>query len=391
MKLFILSTLYPNAAYPLTGLFVARRLEALKRHRPDFDITVCAPVPFFPFAGYLSETYRRRAGLSDKAYEKDGLTVFHPRFFNIPRIGSGSAAENLSQTAAKYLKRYIAAKGRPDLLVAEYFFPDAPAVAFLSKKFNIPFIATARGSDITHFGEMPALRKKMVTASETSAGLLSVSEDLAKDMTRIGMEADKITILRNGVDTDLFQPTPSDIRKRIGVKTEKLLLSVGHLVERKGHHLIIEALTRLPDVSLVIIGDGTDRGLCEKAIEKNGLRDRIFLVGAKPPEELPAYYSAADLFILASAREGRANVLGEAAACGVPLCATDIQGVREFIHAETGRIITARTPERIAKTVSEALKVNFCKSLIRASTLSQSWEKNAQRYAAFMEKAVKIT
>ncbi len=391
MKLFVLTTLFPNSAYPLTGLFVSRRLEALKKFDETIDITVCAPVPYFPLAGLLSKEYQKKSAISPASYGKNGLKILHPRFLNIPLFGAASAPGNLAKTAHRVLKEYIQKNGKPDILAAEYFYPDAPALAALSSEFNIPFVATGRGSDITHFRENPVCCEKIVAAGKKGAAFAAMSDDLKNDMIKTGLPAEKIYVIRNGVDTDLFKPTPSDIRQQLGVKTKKVVLSVGHLVERKGHHLLIEALQDLPDVSAIIVGEGEARALCERVIKKHQLADRVFLVGAKPPESLPLYYSAADLFVLLSAREGRANVLGEAAACGVPLCSTNVQGASEFISNETGIIVPERTPEIAARTIQKALEKTYNRETIRASVADQSWTGTAKHYADFLRSAVKTS
>lgn len=127
--------------------------------------------------------------------------------------------------------------------------------------------------------------------------------------------------MRNGVDLQRFQPVPqAQARQATGTCGAPLLLSVGNLVEIKGHHLVIDALVLLverhPDAGLVIVGEGAERTRLEQRVQERGVRSRVTFTGAIPNHQLAAWYSAADMLVLASTREGWANVLLEAMAYG---------------------------------------------------------------------------
>ena len=111
----------------------------------------------------------------------------------------------------------------------------------------------------------------------------------------LGAPEDKVTVLRNGVDTSLFRP-PDDraaARAELGLK-RPTLISVGSLIERKGHHRTIEAMRQLPGFELIIAGEGPERARLTGLITTYGLGDRVRLLGPRPHRELPALYGAAD-------------------------------------------------------------------------------------------------
>ena len=159
-------------------------------------------------------------------------------------------------------------------------------------------------------------------------------------------------VLRNGVDLELFRPLDRvKCRERFRVNCPTLL-SVGHLIERKGHHLVIEALQKLPEFVLLVAGDGEMQKELETLVKRCGLSDRVVFLGALSQAELVEAYNAADILVLASSREGWANVLLESMACGTPVVATRIWGTPEVVQsAEAGRLVDQRTAVDIATEV----------------------------------------
>jgi glycosyltransferase involved in cell wall biosynthesis len=171
-------------------------------------------------------------------------------------------------------------------------------------------------------------------------------------MAALSVPAGKITVLRNGVDLSMFRPLDQrEARKALGV-TGPTLVSVGALIPRKGHDRTIAALTRLPGWLLLIAGDGPERAALSALAGKLGVADRVRLLGAVPHGDLARLYSAADLSVLASSREGWANVLLESMACGTPVIASPIPGNTEVVQKPAaGSIANANTAEAIAEAV----------------------------------------
>ena len=183
-------------------------------------------------------------------------------------------------------------------------------------------------------------------------------------MIALGAPADKVTVLRNGVDLSLFRPVSSSLRTEWGV-TGPVLLSVGHLIERKGHHHAIEAISRLPGWTLALVGEGPEDGRLRALAQNLGVEDRVLFCGAHPHTALPAFYSAADILILASSREGWANVLLEAMACGTPVVASNIPGNPEVVAADSAGIVVR---ENTADCFAEAIRGLYARRSPRAMT-----------------------
>jgi glycosyltransferase involved in cell wall biosynthesis len=178
-------------------------------------------------------------------------------------------------------------------------------------------------------------------------------------MVGLGMPGERIVPLRNGVDLQRFQPMDRQAaRAKLGIDGFTII-SVGLLDTRKAHDLTIGALPLMPDVKLLIAGTGPERKNLEAQAERLGVSDRVKLLGAVAQTDLKDYYNAADAMVLASSREGWANVLLESMACGTPVVASNVWGTPEVVAApEAGVLMKERTPEGIADAMAQ-LRANY--------------------------------
>ena len=288
------------------------------------------------------------------------------------------------------LRRLLDGGARFDAIDAHYFYPDGVAAVWLGRRFGLPVVVTARGSDI---GQIPAYalpRRLIQGAIAGSAAMITVSAALKDALVALGAPPDKVTVLRNGVDTALFHP-PVDreaARRALGV-SRKTLISVGLLIERKGHHHTIQAMTQLPDFDLMIAGEGPDRDKLQAQIARLGLTDRVRLLGARPHAELPGLYGAADASVLASSREGWANVLLESMACGTPVVASNIPGNPEVVRTRAaGLIVRDNTPDGIAAGVRALFSPPPDRAATRAYAEPFSWDETTAGQLAIFRRVI---
>lgn len=345
IRLLTFSTLYPNPAQPNHGVFVENRLRHLVA-TGEAASTVLAPVPWFP-----GRTPGRDAIPATET--RHGLAVHHPRFLALPGLGMATNPVLLYRAARAALAHLLARGLAIDLIDGHYLFPDGVAAVWLAREFGLPVVLTARGSDTSQLPHYRLPGRLIREAIARADALIAVSAALAGGLAALGAPAEKITVLRNGIDLDLFRPVADrdGARDALGF-TGPTLLSVGHLIERKRHHLAIEALRYLSEYRLLIVGEGPERAALEARATAWGVADRVRFAGAVPHRELPRYYTAADVMVLASSREGWANVLLESMACGTPVVATDAWGSREAVAApEAGIVVEEATAEAIAAAV----------------------------------------
>lgn len=350
IRLITFSTLYPNAAQPNHGVFVENRLRHLIASGEVIS-RVVAPVPYFPFRNPRFGHYAEFAQVPAWE-ERHGLTINHPRYVQIPKVGMNMTPSLMAWAALPAVRAAIKAQGGADVIDAHYLYPDGVAATIIGKALGLPVVMTARGTDVSLIPRYPVPRRMIQRACRRAAGVITVSAALKDGLVAMGVDPDHVTVLRNGVDLKLFRPMDRQAsRRRLGLDGPTLI-SVGHLIERKGHHLIVEAMPSLPGFTLLIAGEGPERANLERRIAELNLSDRVQLLGSRPHAELPELYGAADALVLASSREGWANVLLEAMACGTPAIATPIWGNPEVVaKPEAGIIMVDRSAKAIADSV----------------------------------------
>ena len=185
------------------------------------------------------------------------------------------------------------------------------------------------------------------------------------------------------MDHKKFYPiTKQEARQRLRLPLDKrIILSVGGLIPRKGFDLILNALKlvseefRVNDFFLVVVGEGPQRGALESLVLSCRLGDRVFFAGAIAHKELHVWYSAADLFCLASSREGWPNVVLESLACGTPVVATDVWGTPEIIQSTDVGLLTKRNERDMASRICVALNKVWDADRIVEYSKQHTWQR----------------
>jgi colanic acid/amylovoran biosynthesis glycosyltransferase len=291
------------------------------------------------------------------------------------RMIVASAGEGLALKlgGAGALARRLA-EVRPKLLHA-HFGPDGLLALPLARRLGVPLVTTLRGYDVSRTrgalllsGHLSWMRYALGEGRLMRQGtlFLTVSDALRAGAAARGFPESRLVTHYNGVDLDVFQPAPEP-------PTERVVLHIGRLVEKKGTALLIDAFARVAeentDATLLIVGDGPLRGTLER--QAAPLAGRVRFLGHSPPEELTALMRGAWLLVAPSltARdgdsEGLPNVVVEAAASGVPVVASAHAGIPEAVeHEATGLIV----PEGEVAALAEALR-----TLLASSDLQRSY------------------
>jgi glycosyltransferase involved in cell wall biosynthesis len=167
------------------------------------------------------------------------------------------------------------------------------------------------------------------------------SEDLARHALRQGCRK-KITVIPHGVDPDRFDPSALQtsarlVRERLGIRNDGfMLLTVHRLDKRKDLSTAIQALRNVlrhkPNVKLVVVGAGPERGRFLELAKREGVAPSIVFVGYVSDQQLPSYYAATDLFLLSSFYEAFGLVLLQAMAAGKCVVASNVGGVPEIVR-----------------------------------------------------------
>ncbi len=373
LRVLTLSSLFPDASRPNFGVFVERQTRGLAAH-PDVELKLVAPIGLPPFP--LSRLGRYSALSALPRHEEwKGVETWRPRFLNLPGSGGRFHAAMLA-ARLKPLLRAIRRDFAFDVIDASFFFPDGVAAVALGRAFGVPVSIKARGADIHHWGRVPATAAQVLNAGRIADGLLAVAGSMRDDMVALGMDADKIRVHRTGVDLDRFAPRDRMAAKAALGVAGPLVASVGALIPRKGHEIVIDAVAALPGVRLMIAGEGPERPKLVGQIARLGVGDRITLMGSVAHDDLPGLLAAADVMALASSSEGLANAWVEALASGTPVVIPDAGGARELVTApEHGRIV-ARNAAAFAEAIGAILAAPPPPDSVRAGAAGFTWEAN---------------
>jgi len=388
VQILTFTTLYPSASQPQHGIFVETRLRKLVESGV-VGARVVAPCPWFPIGSAWFGRYAVFARIPG-AETRHELHVDHPRYPLLPKIGMSVVPLALAAAVLPSLRRQIRHGRDFDLIDAHYFYPDGVAAVLLGRALGRPVVVTARGSDLNVIAQHAIPRGWIRWAAKHADGVVAVSSGLKQRLVELGIAAERVRVLRNGVDLTLFHPCDRNAARHALGFTRPTLLAVGNLVALKRHHLMIEALTQQPGVELVIVGEGPERGAIERLARQRRVADRVRLLGRVAQDRLSEIYSAADLLLLVSSHEGWPNVLLESMACGTPVVVSDIEGITDIVAArEAGRILADVTSSRLATTVRELLAAPPSLAATRIYAEQFDWQSTTEGQIALFHQICK--
>jgi len=154
LRVLTFTSLFPSDARPRHGIFVETRLAHLVRDCA-VDARVVAPVPWFPFAAPAFGSYARLAATPRRAVRAEGMQVTYPRYLMLPRVGVPWQPRSMARAAAPDIARWQRDGWHPDLIDAHYLYPDGVAAALLAQRLRLPFLLTARGTDVNVLARLP--------------------------------------------------------------------------------------------------------------------------------------------------------------------------------------------------------------------------------------------
>ncbi len=264
----------------------------------------------------------------------------------------------------------------------------------VAKRFNKPFIVTQHNTFIDYqsfLNVIEQLNDFIIGRSvlRYANKIIAVSKETMKYVLKLGADRTKTSVIYNGVDIDTFHPAnKAESRRKVGLpQNRKIILSVRRLVYKNGLDTLIDSVPLVaqnhPNVLFVVAGKGPSRKLIEDRITDLKVENNIILVGFVADELLPAYYCAADCFVLPSASgEGLPLVLLEAMSCGLPVVATTVGGTPEIVsYMKNGILIPPRDSEAMAEAVSSVLSnielgLTLGEEARRSIENRFSWEQN---------------
>jgi teichuronic acid biosynthesis glycosyltransferase TuaC len=379
LRILTFTALFPNSVDPTYGIFIYQRSSQLAL-RPGISVTVISPVPWFP--KWLKIRRWRSASEIPPQEQFGNLSVRHPRYPLLPKISMPFHALLMFLGSIACVRR-LNREEKIDCIDAHFVYPDGLVAVLLGKILRIPVIVSARGTDINLFPSFKLIRPMIRWTLSQADSVIAVSYALKEAIVRLGVNPNKIHVIPNGVNAELFQPMGREEAKmNLNLPPQGLLLvSVGALIRPKGHLTLIRAFAtiapRHPELKLYILGEGPLRSELESLVRDLNLQDIVRLPGKRPNAELQQWFNAAEVSFLVSEREGWPNVLTESLACGTPVVATRVGGVPEILHSPELGIVVDPTVGSVADGIERALLKKWDREAISKQTRTRTWSKVA--------------
>ncbi len=356
MRVVFINSIFPNPVEPNKGNFILKNLAHYPR---DLELEIISPV------GYLLSIRRKKSKtvIPFVRHEISGdrkIRVWHPRFVIFPRNILRAFVPGWEYLSVLPILFFLNKKKKIDLLHANFCLPDGIATAKLSRILRIPYVITEHHGIIRELLKKKYLRKMMVPAYSEAYKVIAVSENTKQAILEAGVPPAKLCVIPNGVDFKLFRP-----RKQI-TSIHKLIY-VGNLLEQKGIHILLQAMSLLKrdDLSLSIVGEGVYQKELEAIVHELDLTAQVKFLGARPANEIPELISEHDALVHPSFLESFGIVVVEAMACGLPVLATRNCGSEHIVTDETGIIVPARDPQALADGILSLIGTKWDSAKIR--------------------------
>ena len=361
MRVLVVSPMYPSAENPAYGVFVRRQVDALIELGVDIQLAT-------------TSISRARRLVLVKAAQLAWQTLKGVwRGFDVVHVHFPTIAGLFGLVAAR-------ARRAPLVVTLHGAVVDQLSLADLS-----PWKAWLT-------------RRLAVGAARGSAAVIAVGDDLASTIVREGVEETRVQVMDMGVDGRLFYPRPkSEVRRRLGLDLDgSLVVFAAWLISIKGPDYFIRAAAlseRSAGCKWLLIGGGDGNGLAALASEL-GVSPVVALIGQRPADEMPLWFSAADVMVMPSLSEPFGLSALEAMACGTPVVASNVGGLRSFVlDGFNGYLVPPANAEAIASKVDlllsdastrEALGANGVKTAAQHDMRMQ-----ARRVAATYEQVAR--
>ena len=294
-----------------------------------------------------------------------------------------------------YVKR-LHQKLHFDCIDAHYAYPDGLAAVLIGRSLGIPVVVSAHGTDIHTFPDFMTVRPQIRWALRHAAGVVAVSDSLARIMLDLEPSLKDVQTIGNGVDSQRFFPEDQLVaREKLGLDPQsRIVVSVAALKHVKGPDLLVRAAALLKrdfaHCKVLFVGAGPELGSLQRLARHLNCADICQFVGSVPNEQLKTHYSAADVSCLASRNEGCPNVILESLACGTPVVATGVGAAPQLLaNPEFGIIVDLR-PKAIHLGLSQALRQKWNRATISTYARCHTWAKTAARVEDLLLRATLI-
>ncbi len=312
-----------------------------------------------------------------------------PKATYVPVIDNKYLVQPSYEFMLSFYLLYSCITNRPDVLyLRQNSFPFFPII--LCKILKIPSVVEVNGLVLDELKVNPdsksfaykvfsylALHSEKLNYKYCDR-IISVTDKLRDELVRMyAIPEEKVFVINNGANTDLFKPLErKQVKAELGLEDSKRYVCfVGHLAAWQGVEFLIYAspliLEKCPDVRFLVVGDGVMKDKLLKIAFELGISDKFVFTGRVPYKSVPLYINAADICV-APFIEERNSKIGLSAlktyeylACGKPIVASSISGVKDLIESSGGGIsVTPENPQELAAAVVKLISDENAQALM---------------------------
>lgn len=319
---------YPSNTRPSYHVFVHVLLRELANL--GAEVTVVAPEPWW---NITKAQYQNRLG--GRLEQREGVTVHRPRYLPFSRIPLPIGGTTFRLTVNAYAKAVInevmSIKPEFDLCMAHFLYPQGFAAAQIAAKLQLPAVISLGESTFARY-ETTYRTEEISQLLHTFAGVITNSSWLKNQcVDHYSVPEEKVQVFPNGVDETRFYPHDRRWARNYCQLPEDqpIVISVGHLTERKGPLRTMTALRDHPEIGAVFLGTGPQ--------VPSGAQ--VLFQGEVPHDDVPIWLSAADAFVLPTSDEGCSNAVLEALSCGLPIISADRPFNHDILNDEVALLV----------------------------------------------------
>lgn len=380
LKVLVIAPFYDS--FPFVGNLIdatskyVKHIDVLIHHNYLAELAPYIPLPYFRWVERF--TKKNLIGLKPKP-ENVTVHVVSMVYF-MPDGRNKKLGDKLFKNFDKFIRQ---SKIEFDLIHAHFTWPCGYVAVKLGKKYGVPSVITIHEERDLLLKEYKSRYGKLYWTWKNANALIRVNQ---KDVSLLKEFNHNVFYLPNGFDPNRLPPmNKEDARSILGLSFEdKVIFSLGNLVERKGFQHLIDAISLVVrekgNVRCYIGGSGPLRNRLQKQINKLDLQEHVTLLGFVPDDQLALWMNAADLFVLPSLSEGNPTVMFEALGVGLPFVGTAVGGVPEIITSEDyGLLCPPKDPECLAEKILIALEKEWDREKIRKYAEQFTWDRIARK------------
>jgi glycosyltransferase involved in cell wall biosynthesis len=391
MRVAIVAEYYPRPTDPVLGVWAHRQAMAARDAGADVRVLVLQrPLP--PLAALRAhDLAATRAALRPLPRTTlDGIDVEYVPYVAPPRPWSYSTWGAWAAPQLRRALKRLHASFPFELVHAHYAVPAGDAARRAAR--DAPLVVSVHGGDVLATAQRSAHARRTVARTFAHARLVLANSAGTEARCR-ALGAQRTTVVHLGTDLPPLDAAPTRDDGR------RTLVSVGHLVARKRHADVIEALALLapahPELRYAVVGDGPERPGLEALAEQRGLRDRVDFSGQLSPQAAHERAAQADLFVLPSLDEAFGVAYVEAMAAGVPAIGCEGEdGPAEIAAQGAGLVqVPPRDPRALADEIARLLGDDDARAALgrqaRATVEAAfTWERCGAQTVAVYERAL---